>query len=151
MSHKYLVNDLTGQVFAFEEDGSQDDFIPAGLRAMSPQEISRHLNPEPAYWTNGVDLILSSGVVPGWRFATSVEVDALRPAMQLREVTQQAAALRQTADYAIAPLQDAVDLEEATGEEVEMLKAWKRYRVALSRLPEHAGWPTEIDWPAPPA
>ncbi|MCT8189895.1 phage tail assembly chaperone, partial [Pseudomonas monteilii] len=29
--------------------------------------------------------------------------------------------------------------------------AWKRYRVALNRLPEQAGWPTEIDWPALPA
>ncbi|MCE1090856.1 tail fiber assembly protein [Pseudomonas monteilii] len=31
------------------------------------------------------------------------------------------------------------------------LTAWKRYRVALSRLSEQAGWPTEIDWPAQPA
>ena len=58
---------------------------------------------------------------------------------------------RAVADTAIAPLQDAVDLAEATTEETEMLKAWKRYRVALSRLPEQAGWSTEIDWPTPPA
>lgn len=57
---------------------------------------------------------------------------------------------RATADAAIAPLQDAVDLEDATAEEAEMLKAWKRYRVALSRLPEQAGWPTEIEWPELP-
>ncbi|MFZ5938913.1 tail fiber assembly protein, partial [Pseudomonas sp. HS6-2] len=55
------------------------------------------------------------------------------------------------ADQAIAPLQDAVDLEEATEAETDQLKLWKRYRVALSRLHEQEGYPTEIDWPAPPA
>jgi len=151
MGHKYLVNDLTGQVFAFEEDGSQDEFIPPDLRLMGPREIDRHLNPEPSYWTNGSDLVLSSGVVPGWRFATSAEVEALRPSMQLREATEKTAVLRQAADYAIAPLQDAVDLEEAMPAEVDGLKAWKRYRVALNRLVDQPGYPGEIDWPEVPA
>lgn len=58
---------------------------------------------------------------------------------------------RALADSAIAPLQDAVDLDEATADEADMLKAWKRYRISLSRLPDQVGWPTEIDWPALPA
>ncbi|MBC3464978.1 tail fiber assembly protein [Pseudomonas sp. RW10S2] len=58
---------------------------------------------------------------------------------------------RGVADSAIAPLQDAVDLDEATEAEVALLKEWKRYRVALNRLPEQDGYPHTIDWPAPPA
>lgn len=34
----------------------------------------------------------------------------------------------------IAPLQDAVDLDEATDAESNSLKAWKQYRVAVNRI-----------------
>ena len=34
----------------------------------------------------------------------------------------------------IAPLQDAVDLDDASDEEVALLKKWKQYRVALNRI-----------------
>lgn len=69
----------------------------------------------------------------------------------LFHVTVETARLRSVADSAIAPLQDAVDLDEATAEEVALLTAWKRYRVALNRLPDQEGYPNDIDWPAPPA
>ncbi|XWO09054.1 tail fiber assembly protein [Pseudomonas hunanensis] len=58
---------------------------------------------------------------------------------------------RLAADAAIAPLQDAVDLDDASAEEADRLKAWKRYRISLSRLPEQTGWPIEIEWPELPA
>ncbi|MCY1459269.1 Caudovirales tail fiber assembly protein, lambda gpK [compost metagenome] len=58
---------------------------------------------------------------------------------------------RALADAAIAPLQDAVELDEATESEAALLIAWKRYRVALSRLADQEGYPNDIDWPAPPA
>jgi hypothetical protein len=55
-------------------------------------------------------------------------------------------------------LQDAVDLEMATEEEVARLAAakteltaWKRYRVLLSRIEAQAGFPTVIEWPEKPA
>jgi len=57
---------------------------------------------------------------------------------------------RAAADLAIAPLQDAVELEEATETEAVALKNWKRYRIALNRLSEQPGYPASIDWPAPP-
>jgi len=38
------------------------------------------------------------------------------------------------ATLAIAPLQDAVDLEEATTQEIALLKKWKQYRVAVNRV-----------------
>lgn len=72
------------------------------------------------------------------------------PADPLEQVLSETARRRAVADAAIAPLQDAADLEEATEAEVEMLKGWKRYRVALNRLPDQSGYPAEIDWPAPP-
>ena len=49
----------------------------------------------------------------------------------------------------IAPLQDAVDLGMATDEELAQLKAWKTYRVLLSRA-DIARAP-DIDWPPIPA
>lgn len=54
-------------------------------------------------------------------------------------------ALLTTAALAIAPLQDAVDLEDVTASEVDLLKKWKQYRVALNRTQlsiENPVWPT---------
>ena len=42
---KYLKSPDTGEVFAFEEDGSQDEFIPAELVEMTADEVHAHLNP----------------------------------------------------------------------------------------------------------
>ncbi|MCJ7956616.1 MAG: tail fiber assembly protein [Pseudomonas sp.] len=50
----------------------------------------------------------------------------------------------------IAPLQDAVDLGEATDEDVTNLKKWKQYRVALNRIDQQSGYPATIDWPVAP-
>ncbi|MDM1714356.1 phage tail protein, partial [Pseudomonas sp. 165] len=33
----------------------------------------------------------------------------------------------------------------------DQLKAWKNYRLDLVEVPEQAGYPATIDWPAPPA
>jgi hypothetical protein len=57
---------------------------------------------------------------------------------------------RAIADYEITPLQDAVDIDDATSADVALLKAWKKYRVEISRLPEQNGWPERINWPLPP-
>lgn len=52
-----------------------------------------------------------------------------------------------TATRAINPLQDAVDLGDATPEEEEMLLAWKRYRRDVNRVDLTQEFPT---WPEPP-
>ncbi|HDL7478189.1 TPA: tail fiber assembly protein [Yersinia enterocolitica] len=49
------------------------------------------------------------------------------------------------AGLAIAPLQDAVELDDAKPEEVVMLKKWKQYRVEVNRTDLtilNPGWPT---------
>lgn len=45
----------------------------------------------------------------------------------------------------IAPLQDAVDLGEATDDEKARLLAWKKYRVLVNRVDT-----TNPDWPKKP-
>jgi hypothetical protein len=72
-------------------------------------------------------------------------------AQALAIVVAETARLRALADTAIAPLQDAVDIDDATDADVALLKAWKKYRVALNRLPDQPGYSTTIDWPDIPA
>ncbi len=56
--------------------------------------------------------------------------------------------LMNVATEAIAPLQDAVDLDEATDDELAILKKWKQYRVTLNRLDLSTA--PDIDWPSVP-
>lgn len=62
---------------------------------------------------------------------------------------QTKSALLSTAAAAIAPLQDAVDLDEATADEQSQLMAWKKYRVLLNRVDTSTA--PDIEWPTPPA
>ncbi|MFJ7315059.1 tail fiber assembly protein [Pseudomonas sp. NPDC098747] len=66
-----------------------------------------------------------------------------------RAIYQQRRKLAEAA-ISLASLQDAVDLGQASGEQVERLTQWKQYRIDLSKIAEQAGWPGVIDWPVPP-
>jgi hypothetical protein len=57
---------------------------------------------------------------------------------------------RKHADDAVAPLQDALDIDEITPEELLALKAWKKYRVELNRIPDQPGYPDAVAWPVAP-
>jgi hypothetical protein len=93
----------------------------------------------------------AAGVID-WDQVITAEQKAAAAVEQLRTaVIAETARRRGIADAAIAPLQDAVDLDEATDAEVALLKEWKRYRVALNRLPDQPGYPADINWPAQPA
>ncbi|EEW0948163.1 tail fiber assembly protein [Escherichia coli] len=65
-----------------------------------------------------------------------------------REAEETKSRLMQAASEHITPLQDAVDLELATEEEVTQLAAWKRYRVLLNRIDTSTA--PEIKWPVTP-
>lgn len=52
------------------------------------------------------------------------------------------------ANNQIAPLQDAVDLDMATDEEVRLLNAWKKYRVLVNRVDTNKA--PDIQWPSQP-
>ena len=44
---KYFKNDTTGAIYAYENDGSQDEYILPDLRQMTDAEVHAHLNPKP--------------------------------------------------------------------------------------------------------
>jgi hypothetical protein len=92
---------------------------------------------------------------PGPYFVWSGTAWALDQNAKLAAETAHALAERdermQVATARIAPLQDAVDLGEATANEEPLLLAWKRYRVALNRIQQQSGFPVDIVWPDTPA
>ncbi|HKS12933.1 MAG TPA: tail fiber assembly protein, partial [Pseudomonas sp.] len=100
---------------------------------------------EPSDLLHSITLHVSVDELPAEEIPESLPVDPLTHAQ--REIESR----RSAADYAITPLQDAVDIDDATEEEEAQLKLWKKYRVALNRIPSQAAYPTAIDWPAPPA
>lgn len=131
-------------------DASEQSRFPADI--INPSDgrvpLPTDRDPQPSAaptWPAGVGII-------DWTQVVTVEMKQEAAAAQyLTGVQAEIAAQRAAADSAIAPLQDAVDLDDATETEAAALKAWKKYRVALNRLPEQPGYPTDIDWPAPPA
>lgn len=44
---KYFRDPETGEVYAYEADGSQDEYIKEGLVPMSEAEVDAHINPPP--------------------------------------------------------------------------------------------------------
>lgn len=81
------------------------------------------------------------------------EIDAhlnpLIPKEQLiAEAEQQKQSLLAEANNAIAPLQDAVDLDMATDEEIAQSMEWKKYRVLLNRVDTSTA--PDIEWPEKP-
>ncbi|MNZ30306.1 Caudovirales tail fiber assembly protein [compost metagenome] len=99
----------------------------------------------------GDRLSATAGVID-WSQVITAEAKAEAAAEQLlATVVFEQAQRRAVADAAIAPLQDAVELGEATEAEAALLIDWKRYRVALSRLADQESYPNDIDWPAPPS
>ena len=85
------------------------------------------------------------------RLVTAEEIAAEELAMAIKAAQAQISVRRLTADGMIGALQDAVDLGEATPEEEAKLLEWKRYRIALIRVPNQPGYPLEITWPVVPA
>lgn len=67
---------------------------------------------------------------------------------QVAEANRKKTYLMAQATIAINPLQDAVDLDDATDEEIALLKKWKQYRVALNRIDTSLA--PDITWPVPP-
>lgn len=92
----------------------------------------------------------------GWSYHGSVFAAPPLTDEQIAEQNQQKIAnnvatkanLIAQATIAIAPLQDAVDLGEATDAETASLKAWKQYRVTVNRI--DANISEDIDWPVLP-
>lgn len=78
-----------------------------------------------------------------------VEVIPVPPPTEAEQQARLDALLKQAAS-AMAPLLDAEALGIISEVERKQLTAWQRYRVALYRLPQGDGWPTEVSWPEAP-
>jgi hypothetical protein len=123
-----------------DERGTQHtkgDEIPIGDR-FTPEFVSTlvdvtETDPKPAQrWTYDGAIFLPSVAYQPSSAETLASNTAARDAL-----------LGQAA-LAIAPLQDAVDLEEATAAEAALLKKWKQYRVAVNRIDltlPNVAWP----------
>jgi hypothetical protein len=76
--------------------------------------------------------------------ADAQEQATIAQAISWRDALLRSAAMR------MAPLQDAMDLGDATADEQEQLRVWKNYRVQLNRIEQQPGFPNSIEWPESP-
>lgn len=97
--------------------------------------VSSPPGPGEFYQWNGVEWVLD---------LISQDSAITAQAYSLRDFLLRSAAIR------IAPLQDALELGEATESELDELRAWKSYRVQLGRIAQHPGFPSAIEWPEIP-
>ncbi|MNT54910.1 Caudovirales tail fiber assembly protein [compost metagenome] len=99
-----------------------------------------------------VDITTVAGVNIGDTYVNGVFAPYVPRPLSAAEILARNTATRDsllaTASARIAPLQDAVDLDEATADETAALKLWKQYRVAVNRVDLSIVAP---QWPAVPA
>lgn len=76
------------------------------------------------------------------------------PVLSIEQVLSSANSKRDSllsiAALRIAPLQDAIDLGDATSLDKEKIKQWKQYRVLVNRVSEQDNFPENIIWPDMP-
>lgn len=92
---------------------------------------------------------LDSLISGGWAYEDGKVAAVVPTQAQLvtAAVAQKTLLMSQCTDK-IAPLQDAVDLDIATGAEKAQVAAWKKYRVLLNRVDTSAA--PDITWPEKP-
>ncbi|EBG7969646.1 tail fiber assembly protein [Salmonella enterica subsp. enterica] len=102
---------------------------------------------EPGPLPENVTSVSPGGGYKKWDSKAQVWVndEAAEAAAKLREAEGTKNRLLQIASEKIAPLQDAVDLGEATDKEKASLLAWKKYRVLVNRVDT-----SNPDWPEQP-
>lgn len=95
---------------------------------------------QPPEGATAIDLGDDSTVGIGWMYvdgrfsAPPVDLPTLTPEQIRAQNTAARDSFLDLATRAMAPLQDAVDLEEATPEETALMKLWKQYRIAVNRV-----------------
>ncbi|EJS3783946.1 tail fiber assembly protein [Salmonella enterica] len=89
---------------------------------------------EPGPLPENVTSVSPDGEYQKWDGKAWVKDEEAEKAAQLRQAEETKNNLLQMATEKIAPLQDAVDLGEATDDEKARLLAWKKYRVQVNRV-----------------
>ncbi|EAA6628570.1 tail fiber assembly protein [Salmonella enterica] len=100
---------------------------------------------DPGPLPENVTSVSPDGKYQKWDGKAWVKDEAAEAAARLREAEGTKSRLLLMASGKIAPLQDAVDLDEATDKEKASLLAWRKYRVLVNRLDT-----TNPDWPYVP-
>lgn len=111
-------------------------------------EVMRNGSPSDLAHSITLHVVVPDWVVPPMPEPTPVQPEPAPDPLAVAQSIQ--AQLRAQADYVMVPLQDAVDIDEASASEIDRLKAWKKYRVTLSKIAEQPGYPITIEWPAAP-
>lgn len=124
MSMKNYI-DADRNLYAYEADGSQDEFILPGLVLISDEE--------------------ASAIVAEQEKAKDPSDEQLR-----HEVMTKCDQLLTVAGLRIAPLQDAVDLGKGTADTKEGLKRWKQYRIDVDAAAQKAESLETVSWPDQP-
>ncbi|QXI19620.1 tail fiber assembly protein [Pseudomonas hamedanensis] len=101
-----------------------------------PDYLTAKVRPSTYYFWKDDDWVLD---IEAERAGQAAQADVDRDA-HLREVV-----------IRVAPLQYAYDLGEATGDQLALLQAWKRYALNLARIEQQVGYPALIEWPTAPA
>lgn len=108
-----------------------DSIFPLGL---SVTEVESDTVPDGL--NNHGDWLYSDGAI------------VINAAMLTQRTANQKQRYLDDAGRVIAPLQDAVDIGEATDEEIALLQAWKKYRVLVNRIDISTA--PDIEWPPVP-
>lgn len=132
---------------AFFPDALREDFEEAGSWPEDAVEISDDIYTEFGRLSAPDGKIMAAGAdgLPVW-------IDMEQPELTREQMIIKAEMVKENllsaAANAIAPLQDAVDLDIATETEIASLALWKKYRVMVNRVnPENA---PDISWPKEP-
>lgn len=139
---------MAAQTYALLQDGLVSEIIPP-FQNESGDYVPIDERYVPEFVAQMVDITnIKPAPQQGWTydakkgFAAPVAAAAPSETAAYRDGLLTYAALR------IAPLQDAVDMGEATSAEQSALTAWKTYRVAVNRVGVTDGTPV---WPIQPA
>ncbi|WP_454908373.1 tail fiber assembly protein [Variovorax gossypii] len=128
---KYFVNTVDQQVFAFEDD--VEVLVREGVYTFNT--------------TDGSPL----ESLPTTLLPCDPPPPYVPPPMDAAAAIAERNALLAVATLRIDPLNDAVELGDATPAEVASLRAWRQYRVALNRIEQQPGFPATVEWPIAPA
>ncbi|WP_071058128.1 tail fiber assembly protein [Pelistega sp. MC2] len=126
---KTLYNTIDGSNYSGDYIGIGD--LPNGVTDIVP--------PSPLHEWNGTEWSISSEVESEQEEKRAITLIEARIADGVAKY-----------NFAVQPLQYAVDLEMATPEEETLLAEWKKYRVLLNRVKSQEGYPFDVEFPAEP-
>lgn len=107
-------------VWAFESDGSQDEYITDDMVAMTDAEVDQHINPQPT--------------------TDQLSTQARNKRDQLLSDTQ----------WLVQRHRDQIEVAEPTTLTADQYKALLTYRQALRDVPTQSGFPDNIIFPKYP-